>query len=332
MTVSTIAQIERFGREHCEAMTPEQASAWCRRLAGGRYENFSVLSGLVPRALRADFAAVYAFCRWADDLGDELGDPQRSLEMLAWWRQELRLCFDGRPRHPVFVALLPAVRRHDLPMQPFDDLIAAFEQDQSVRRYETWDQLLGYCARSADPVGRLVLMLCGEERDERLFALSDDICTALQLTNHVQDVARDILQRDRIYIPREMIHIDDFERRLRGSAMQGFAVDHAFLQESRDVIRACVDRTWALFDRGAPLVQRVRPDTRPLVWLFAAGGRHVLRQIEMWNYETVLHRPTLRKPVKLWLVLRAMIMSKTGGFRASKGTAASGVAGQEAAA
>lgn len=319
MSVTTITEIQRFGPERCDSMSPEQARDWCRRLARGRYENFSVLSSLVPPHLRDDFAAVYAFCRWADDLGDELGDPQRSVEMLRWWREELHLCFSGRPRHPVFVALAPTIARHGLPVQPFDDLISAFEQDQLVSRYETWEQLLEYCRRSADPVGRLVLMVCGEERSERLFSPSDAICTALQLTNHFQDVGRDAVQRDRIYIPRSMITIDNFEQRLLASARRGFAIDHTFLAESRTLLRECVERTWALFDEGEELVELVSPPTRPLVWLFAAGGRHVLRQIEVWNYETVLHRPKLSPIAKLWLVGRARWKVMTGGFRHGAG-------------
>ncbi len=224
MSVTTIQQLEMFGPDRCDTLTMEQARAMCRRLALGRYENFSVLSAVVPADLRDDFAAVYAFCRWADDLGDEIGDPQRSLNLLAWWRRELQQCFDGQPRHPVFMALRPVIERHELPMQPFDDLIRAFEQDQTVDRYETWEQLIAYCQLSANPVGRLVLMICGEQRDEDSFANSDATCTALQLTNHWQDVRRDVLERERLYIPREMIAEslrDGFEQRLMASAKQG---------------------------------------------------------------------------------------------------------------
>src|SRR5262245_10918930 len=205
MTALTVQQLDVYGPEHCRTLTTAEARHWCLRLATGRYENFSVLSAVVPAELRADFAAVYAFCRWADDLGDEIGDCQRSLELLAWWRRELQQCFAGQPRHPVFLALGPTIVKHRLPIEPFDDLIRAFEQDQSVTRFDTWNQLVGYCRLSADPVGRLVLMLCGEERSEEVFRLSDCICTALQLTNHWQDVRRDIVERDRIYVPRDLV-------------------------------------------------------------------------------------------------------------------------------
>ncbi len=313
MTGTVVQQLEVYGPDRCAALAVDDARRWCRRLAGRRYENFSVLSGLVPRSLRDDYAALYAFCRWADDLGDEVGDPARSQELLGWWRRELGQCFAGNPRHPVFVALRPAIERHELPPEPFDDLIAAFEQDQTVRRYETWEQLLGYCRRSADPVGRLVLMIAGEPRTEELFGLSDAMCTALQLTNHWQDVRRDILKRDRIYIPRELIAIPDFEERLVVAARQGFAPDHRFLEESRRIIRVCVDRTWPLFENGAGLLGKLRPRTRSFVELFLAGGQRVLRLIELWNYETALHRPRLSKARKSMLIGRAWLRARLPG-------------------
>jgi squalene synthase HpnC len=298
-------------------MSVAEARAWCRRLAGGHYENFSVLSRLVPTARREDFAAVYAFCRWADDLGDEVGEPARALELLGWWRSELERCFAGDPRHPVFVALRPTIESCSLPMEPFADLITAFEQDQSVVRYDTWEQLLDYCRLSANPVGRLVLMVLGEDRSESLFSASDAICTALQLTNHWQDIGRDIVDRDRIYVPRTMIRIRSFEQRLADSARRGYAVDQTFLEESRKLVRALVERTWPLYEEGAVLAERVSPDAAPLIWLFAAGGQRVLRSIELWNYETALHRPTLGKVAKLSLVLSALIRKRTGRFRGS---------------
>lgn len=313
LTINPLSLLEEFGPTSCRRMSVEQSQAWCRRLATGRYENFSVLSALVPEDLRDDFAAVYAFCRCADDLGDETGDSQRSLELLAWWRSELNRCFDGSPVHPVFVALLPTIDRHKLPIEPFDALIRAFEQDQRITRYRTWDELLDYCRLSADPVGRLVLMVCGEPRTSDLLSLSDCICTALQLTNHWQDVCRDVLERDRIYVPQEFISVPDFESRLRASATRGYGVDREFLEQSRHIIRQCVDRTWPLFERGEQLLDRVKPRTKPLIWLFAAGGEHVLRQVEMWNYETALHRPKLSKFRKLKLVAQAWFMAKCGG-------------------
>jgi squalene synthase HpnC len=310
LMINPMALLAQFGPDRCESLTVEQARSWCRRLARTHYENFSVLSALVPAHLRDDFAAVYAFCRWADDLGDETGNSGRSLELLAWWRRELHQCFEGAPRHPVFMALRPTIERHRLPIQPFDDLIRAFELDQTVTRYETWEQLVGYCRLSADPVGRLVLMVCGEPRTAELFSLSDCLCTALQLTNHWQDVRRDLLERNRIYIPSELIDAPDFEARLLASAQQGFGVDREFLGQSRAIIRRCVDLTWPFFERGDRLAFRLGPSTRPVVWLFGAGGQHVLRMIELWNYETALHRPRLSRLTKLMLVARAWWMAR----------------------
>lgn len=310
MSAGTVQQLELYGPDRCESVSVAQAREMCKRLAYRRRENFTVLSRLVPRELRDDFASVYSFCRWADDLGDEIKDQDRALELLAWWRRELNECFAGTPRHPVFIALSQTIQRHDLPIKPFDDLIRAFEQDQHVRRYETWDELLGYCELSANPVGRIVLMLFNEPRTEKLFKLSDQICTALQLTNHWQDVARDTLERDRIYVPREMIHIERFDERLKGSARQGFGIDREFLSETRVLIRHCIERTWPLFEQGSALIEQIGPKAQPVVWLLAAGGQCVLHLIQMWNYETALHRPTLSKIAKLRLVARAWWMSK----------------------
>ncbi len=310
MTVNPVQQLDVYGPVRCDTLTVEQAQRWCRRLAGSRYENFSVLSGLMPRSLRDDYAALYAFCRWADDLGDEVGSCERALELLGWWRRELNQCFAGEPRHPVFIALAPTIERHKLPIKPFDDLIRAFEQDQTVTRYDTWEQLLGYCRLSADPVGRLVLMIAGEPRTDELFELSDAACTALQLTNHWQDVRRDVSERDRIYVPRELITIDDFAQRLAATARLGHAPDREFFGESRKLIRACVDRTWPLFEKGVQLLPKLQPAIRPFVGLFLSGGTRVLRAIELWNYETVLYRPKLGIAQKGWLVARAWIASR----------------------
>ena len=309
MTANPVQQLDVYGPDHCETLSVEQARRWCRRLAGRRYENFTVLSGLMPKTLHDDFAALYAFCRWADDLGDEIEDPKRALELLQWWRRELNQCFEGEPRHPVFIALAPTIERHELPIEPFDNLIRAFEQDQSMTRYDTWEQVLGYCRLSADPVGRLVLMIAGEPRTDELFKLSDAVCTALQLTNHWQDVRRDILDRDRIYIPRELIEIEDFDQRLLQTAQQGHAPDREFFGQSREVVRACVQRTWPLFETGAGLLPKLSPTTRPFVRLFLDGGTRVLRSIEAWNYETVLFRPKLGACAKLMLVARAWLAS-----------------------
>ena len=305
---SCTALLDRMGPDRCERMEEAEARAWCGSLARRRAENFPVLTALVPESVRDDFGAIYAFCRWADDLGDEAGDPARALELLAWWRSELQACFAGEPRHPVFVALRPTVRRHALPIEPFDHLIQAFEWDNRKSRWATLDELLRSCALSADPVGRLVLMTLGESRDEVAFARSDAICTGLQLINHWQDVRRDLLERDRIYIPAERsAGVPDFEARLAVTARQGWAPDQEFLPAYREVLRGLVDHAEGMFDRGEPLLATLKPSSRPVVWLFAAGGRAILSRVRAWDHETCIRRPSVSRFRKLRLVARAWL-------------------------
>lgn len=178
---------EALGREWALG----EAEAYTRWLARRHYENFHVASLLLPRRLHQDFFNVYAFCRWADDLADELGDPAESLKWLAWWRQQTEDLFAGRATHPVFVALRSTLERHVLPKPPFLDLIRAFIQDQTVTCYLDYPDLFDYCRCSANPVGRLVLHLCGYCDPERQ-KLSDSTCTALQLANFCQDVGADL--------------------------------------------------------------------------------------------------------------------------------------------
>jgi len=301
-----IDQLDRFGPTHCQTLSRDEALAYTMDLATGHYENFSVISRLVPRELRPHFAAVYAFCRWADDLGDEAGDPQRALELLGWWRQELADCYAGRPRHPVFVALQPTVERFDIPAKPFEDLIDAFEQDQAVDRYQTWEQVVDYCTRSADPVGRLVLYLSGY-RDEQRQQLSDTTCTALQLVNFWQDVRRDILERDRIYVPTDVLGDHglthhDLIAHVRGERRV----------DAKPVIRELVDRTWPLFAEGRKLWPLIQGPTRSSIKLFTLGGEHIMRRIEQIDYRTHDQRPKLTKFTKAMLVLRTMAGKAVG--------------------
>jgi squalene synthase HpnC len=290
-------ELARFGPETDHApVSRAWARAYCGRLARRHYENFSVASLLLPRHLRPHFHAVYAYCRWADDLADEVGDGPRALELLRWWRDELRRCYEGRPRHPVMVALEPTVRRFRIPERPFLDLLFADEQDQLVTRYDTYDQLLDYCRCSANPVGRLVLYLC-EVHDEGRAALSDRICTGLQLANHWQDVSRD-LDLGRIYLPRE-----DLER---------FGVDEETLQARRctpaftELLRFEVERTRDLFYRGYPLVERMPPRLQGDIELFIEGGLAILRKIEKAGFDTLTARPVLARWEKGLLLLGAL--------------------------
>lgn len=313
------AQLDRYGPSQTDKVGLPEAQAYCHRLTTGHYENFSVLSRLVPKDRRADFAAIYSFCRWSDDLGDEVGDKDESLTLLDWWRQQLHACFSGNARHPVFVALQPVIQRRQLSQTPFDDLISAFEQDQRITRYEHWSEALGYCKLSANPVGRLVLAVCEDTTPtEQQLEQSDHICTALQLTNHWQDVRRDWLERDRLYIPRELFSGNDFEHRLDAACRQGHAPDQTFLGEYQQTIRLCVDRTWQLYEQGSPLIESVSPPTMPLIWLFAAGGRTVLRRIEQWNCSTCLLRPKLTKLRKAQLLLAAWWLTRRTKRRADQ--------------
>jgi squalene synthase HpnC len=262
-----------------------EAEAYCRALATTHYENFPLVSWLLPRHLHQHFYNVYAYCRWSDDLGDEVRDPQRALELLAWWRGELAECYSGRTRHPVFVALRRTVEEFGMPSQPFEDLLSAFEQDQRVLRYDAFEQLRDYCRRSADPVGRLVLYLC-RAYDEQNVAWSDSICTGLQLANFWQDVSRDF-DIGRVYLPRE-----DRERfGYTEKDLEGRVTNDAFL----NLMRFEVDRArWFLTD-GLPLVERLPGRLSVDIDLFARGGLRILDRIEAIGYCVWRTRPVVTK-------------------------------------
>ena len=306
--------LREWGPDFTGTPSRADAQAVCRRIAGARRENFVVLSRFVPADRVESFAALYAFCRWSDDLGDESGDVARATERLEWWREETRRAFAEGSSHPIFVALAPAIERHELPHQLFDDLIDAFLQDQTVTRYDTWTQLLDYCRRSANPVGRLVLMLLDESRDDDALAASDAICTALQLANHWQDIRRDFVERDRIYLPADRQKMDDFEARFRTTIEQGYAADATFLQASREAIKGVVNETGVILERGMPLFAAVEEPTRPLIWLFVGGATHVLRTILRWNCETVLQRPKVSRLDHVKMLVGTRLRQRFGVF------------------
>jgi squalene synthase HpnC/squalene synthase HpnD len=273
------------------------AERYTRRLATGHYENFNVVSWLLPKRLHQHFYNLYAYCRWADDLGDEVSDPARALKLLNWWEEELRACYAGKPAHPVFVALAGTIRACEIPMEPFADLLVAFRQDQVVKRYETWDAMIGYCRYSANPVGRLVLYLCGY-RDEERQRLSDATCTALQLANFWQDVSRD-LKIGRIYIPLDALHAHGLE----------FADIEAqqFGEKYVSLMRDLVARTRKLFAEGLPLAASVAADLRVDIEMFSRGGMAVLGAIERAGYNTLQQRPSIGKATQAMLLGRALI-------------------------
>ncbi len=277
--------------------TREEAQSYTRWLATHHYENFNVVSWLLPRQLHQHFYNVYAYCRWADDLGDEVPDAARSLELLNWWEAELDACFAGRPSHPVFVALQETVVPFDIPKQPFADLLRAFRHDQSVKRYATWDEMLGYCRYSAHPVGRLVLYLCGY-RDEERQRLSDATCTALQLANFWQDVGRD-LDKGRIYIPLDIA--------AKHGVTEEDIVARRFDQRYVSLMKDLIARTRQLFDQGLPLAHRVNAHLRVDIEMFSRGGTAVLDAIEALGYDTLNRRPALSRGKQVRLLGRALL-------------------------
>jgi squalene synthase HpnC len=285
-----------------------KARDYCRRLTHGHYENFSVASLLLPRRLLPHFHAIYAYCRWADDLADETGGGQRAMDLLQWWRDELRHCRHGSSRHPVMIALAGTIDRFQIPLDPFLDLIQAFEQDQRIQRYQTYTQLLGYCRCSANPVGRLVLYLC-ESFDERKAELSDAICTGLQLANFWQDVSRD-LDIGRVYLPEE-----DMQRfGYSPNDLQARRFTPAF----RELMRFEVERARALFYEGQPLVRRMPSDVRDDIELFLRGGLAILDKIAAVDYNVWRQRPVVGKWDKAAMVggvLCRRVLAKIGGLR-----------------
>ncbi len=275
----------------------EESLRYTRWLATGHYENFHVVSLLLPRELHQDFYNVYAYCRWSDDLGDELGNPARSLKMLAWWRGQLQSMYDGEPAtHPVFVALSGTVARRNLPIHPFAHLLDAFVQDQSVTRYADWASLEHYCVRSANPVGRLVLMLCGY-RDEERFQLSDFICTGLQLANFWQDVSVD-LDKGRIYLPLQLM------------TRHGFTEQQFLNREDhpsfRAAMREAVDYARGYFRRGQPLVSSLNARLALDIDLFVRGGMAILDQVAAADYAVLRRRPRITAPRRATILLRAL--------------------------
>lgn len=274
------------------AMTRAEARQYCARLARSHYENFLVAGLFCPRSLRQHFYNVYAYCRVSDDLGDEIGDPQESLRLLDWWEEELDAMYAGEPRHPVFVALEETVQEFGIPVTPFRDLLQAFRQDQTLTDYPTYNELVQYCRYSANPVGRLVLALCGCQEAEQA-RLSDCTCTALQLANFWQDVRRD-LSRGRIYLPREdrdrFGYPEDSLRALRCTP------------EFVELMRFEVERTRALFREGSGLGALVSRRVRLDVEMFTRGGLEVLRRIEAQGYDVLSRRPVVPRSRQLTLL------------------------------
>ncbi len=332
----------RSPASHESPITHEQASRTLRDLTTSHYENFSVLSRLVPKDLRDDFAAVYAFCRCSDDLADETGAGPKartqSLDLLARWRQQLIGCFNsvdlesspppllhtGAPRpatpnsnrdshsdeptHPVFIALAATARKHALDPAPFHHLLDAFEDDQRIHQHEHWDSLINYCKGSANPVGRIVLALAGVDprldRNKNVTRMSDATCTALQLTNFWQDVQRDLLERDRVYLPRQETSLDAPALRDMLTRAHDPEARIAYIY----ALRPLVVRTRQLFQEGRPLSRSLDARIGPVIWLFGAGGESVLTSIERIGCTTLWKRPRLTRSRKLALIAQASLL------------------------
>ncbi len=300
----------------------QEAQQYCARLAHSHYENFSVVTWFLPKHLHQHFYNVYAYCRISDDLGDEVGDPQQALALLDAWEAELNATYlslvqpplrDVRksieeleregsevrgqgsgtaPRHPVFIALRETIRELDIPREPFANLLTAFRQDQTITRYPTFEDLLGYCVNSANPVGHLVLYVCGYRDAERQL-LSDHTCTALQLANFWQDVAVDYA-KGRIYLPLESL--------ARFGVSQDDIAQRRATPQFREMMKFELGRARDWFARGLPLAAKVDKHLAIDIELFSRGGLEILNAIERQGYDVLTHRPAISKPRKLWLV------------------------------
>lgn len=286
-------------------LTLRASRRYCLRLARGHYENFTVATWLLPGRLRQHVANIYAYCRWADDLGD---DPQRDvaarLALLKWWEQELRGCYAGKTSHPVFIALADTIGQFSIPIDPFLDLLVAFRQDQRVTRYETVAQVLDYCRYSANPVGRLVLYL-GRCHDAHRAALSDCVCTGLQLANFCQDVAPD-WDLGRVYLPRAECVRAHYDESMFGR--------REFNDAFRRLMTVQVREAEGWLRRGAPLVMQMPPGLRLSTGLFVAGGLAILDEVRRQDYDVWTRRPTVTKGHKLRLLASCWWRVKRGAF------------------
>lgn len=270
---------------------------YTRALATAHYENFNVVSFLLPGELHQDFYNVYAFCRWADDLGDEMGDTGESLRLLGWWRGEMELMYAGKVAHPVFVALQGTVEKHGIPERPFADLLRAFVRDQTVTRYRNWAEVDEYCVYSANPVGHLVLYLCGYGDAERR-RLSDATCTGLQLANFWQDVIVD-LEKDRVYLPLDLL------------AKYGYSEAELFARKFDArfgaLMAEAVERARGFFRTGYPLARRVNRRLSIDLELFSRGGMCILDKIEQQGFDVLSRRPKVGKVDRVRLLAGALV-------------------------
>jgi squalene synthase HpnC len=297
--------LDRYGPQAAaqKPLTLRKSRRYCRRLARRHYENFTVASRLLPRRLRQHVCNLYAYCRWADDLADETDDPKQSLALLAWWEMQLRECYQGRSTHPVLIALSDTVRKFDIPVEPFIDLLVAFRQDQRLWRYESQEQLVEYCRYSANPVGRMVLYLGDCHTPDRV-RLSDCVCTGLQLANFCQDVARD-WDRGRIYLPQAACR--------RFGYVEAMFARRECNDAFRQLLAANVAQAEGWLREGLPLAAKMPPGLQLPVMLFVQGGLATLEAIRRQDYDVWTRRPTVSKFEKLRILTRCWWKSQFGG-------------------
>ncbi len=304
--MSTITPGSAFAGDSADALS------WCRRYTRKHGENFTVVSWFLPRELRAPMFAVYAFCRFTDNLGDDPdAEPQERIERLDTWQADLERTFDGsQPQHPINVALQHVAETKPLRADPFRRLIEANRLDQRKSRYESFQDVLKYCDLSANPVGEMVLALwdIDTRTDEGRYRrdLSDATCTALQIANHWQDVRRDYLDAGRLYLPLDEIQGFGLSEEEIAEAIQRRSCPDAF----RTLMRFQVDRAEAWFRKGERLIDEVPPELAIDLRLFTDGGRAVLKAIERQSYDTLTRRPRVGKGTRAWLALRAAIQLK----------------------
>ena len=289
-----------------------QAYRYCEWMTTHHYENFPVASYLLPKSERPAIAAIYAFARSADDFADEAKYQGRSLELLNGWREALKTCSNDSAKgssqstiassHPIFLALADAIHQHHLPVQLLQDLLTAFTMDVTKKRYANWEDLLTYCRYSANPVGRLVLTVFGV-RDPALHELSDCICTGLQLANHWQDLSIDFLEKDRLYIPLDLLNVHGVDiEELREKAPHHQRLPTGF----RSVLVELVKRSYELFDRGEPLLSKVSGRLRLELKLTVLGGRAILDRVTAMDGHVLRSRPVLSPWAKLNLLAHAI--------------------------
>jgi squalene synthase HpnC len=291
-----------------ERPTLEEAKAWCRELATSHYENFHVATFFLPRKVRPHFESIYAYCRVADDLGDEVADPAIATRLLDTWGAMLDECYDApeRSMHPVFVALHETIQACDPPRQLFHDLLHAFRMDQVKTQYESWEELLEYSHYSANPVGRLVLWVSGY-REESLGLLSDKVCTALQLANFWQDVVEDA-ERGRRYLPAEYL--------MHFGVDEGQIVGRVFTPEFRAMVQDLVVRTRKMLREGGTISARVDKELAVTLNLFRRGGESILNGIAAQDYDVLRGRPVVSKVQKVGLLIEALVGKLRAGMAA----------------